>query len=100
MNIVDTQKVGKIIQVRDCKSFNLQTKNIIESRISDEITKLFVDLTDCNIIDSEGIIFLYQWQHSGHELELKNPPDIMFEIIHILELHDTWDLNYTNTKST
>ncbi|NGP88809.1 hypothetical protein [Fodinibius halophilus] len=98
MNIVNTHKDGTTIQVRDCKTFNLQTKNVLKSRLTDKITKLYIDFSHCKLIDSEGIIFLYEWQHSGNELELKNPPEIMFEILNILELDDTWDLNYFITE--
>jgi ABC-type transporter Mla MlaB component len=100
MNIVNTHREGTTLEVQVCDGFNLRIKNIIDSRISDNIDKLQIDLTRCDFVDSEAVIFLYKWQHSGKQLELINPPEIFFEILDILELSESWDLNYSTTETS
>lgn len=94
MNIVEAHKVDTTLEVKVFGSFNLAAKNMLESRVTSEITDLKIDLSKCKFIDSEGVIFMYRWQHSGKGLELKNPPEILFEIIDLLELNEDWNLNY------
>ncbi len=94
MNIIETHKSDTKLETKIFGSFNLAAKNRIESRLSDGIRDLKIDLSECKFIDSEGVIFMYKWQKSGKSLELKNPPNVLFEIIDILELTEHWDLNY------
>lgn len=94
MNIIETHKSETEIEAKVKGSFNLAAKNRLESRLSSEITGLKLDLCECRFIDTEGVIFMYNWQHSGNKLQLTHPPDILFEIIDLLELTEHWDLNY------
>lgn len=94
--MIETQKSNGTLEVMIPGSFNLVIRNLIESRLTDEITSLIIDLSNCKLIDSEGIIFMYRWQQSGKKLELKNPPDILFEMLDILELSDHWDPQQNN----
>lgn len=98
MNIIETHKTGTALEVKVLGTFNLASKNMLESRLSNDVTALKIDFTECRFIDSEGVIFMYLWQQSGNKLELINPPDILFEIIGILELEEHWNLNYTQPK--
>lgn len=97
MNIIETHKSDTKLEIKIFGSFNLAAKNMIESRLGDGITDLKIDLSDCRFIDSEGVIFMYNWQKSGKKLELKNPPNVLFEIIDILELTEHWNINYIET---
>jgi ABC-type transporter Mla MlaB component len=94
MNIVETHKSEKGLEAKVVGSFNLAAKNRLESRLSSEITELKLDLSECRFIDTEGVIFMYNWQQSGKKITLSNPPEILFEIIDFLELTEHWDLNY------
>jgi ABC-type transporter Mla MlaB component len=77
--------------------FNLWIKNMILNHINKNTNLLKIDLTECKIIDSEGIIFLHQWQQEGKELQLINPPEVFFELLEILELDNSWQPNVINT---
>jgi|SRR6056297_2720963 len=99
MSIIESRKSKDTLKVKVLNNFNLLTRNKIESRLTREIGKLEIDLSHCKLLDSEAIIFMYQWDKSGNKLNLINPPEILFEIIEILELRDIWQLNYTETKS-
>lgn len=96
MNIIETHKSDTKLETKIFGSFNLATKNMIESRLNERITELIIDLSECKFIDSEGVIFMYNWQKNGKSLELRYPPDILFEIIEILELTH-WNLNCIET---
>lgn len=97
-NIIDIHKKGPTLEVQLCCAFNLWIRNILESRLHSGITKLRLDMSRSNRIDSEGVIFLHRWQRSGKELELINPPPVLFEILDILELTDMWDLEAIVTR--
>lgn len=94
MSTIKTHKKNGLLEVTITGHFNLWTKKLIESRIANDISQLSIDLSNCKFIDSEGVIFMYRWQSSGKELELVNPPDILFEIIDLLELNEHWGPNY------
>lgn len=99
MSIIESHKSRDTLQVKVLNNFNLLTRNKIESRLTKEINRLEIDLSNCKLLDSEAVIFMYHWNKSGKELHLINPPEILFEILEILELSDIWQLNYTETKS-
>lgn len=97
MSIIESHKTKDTLKVKVLNNFNLLTRNKIESRLTKEIEKLEIDLSNCRLLDSEAVIFMYQWDKSGKELNLINPPEILFEILEILELREIWQLNYTTT---
>ena len=99
MSIIESSKSNGTLKVKILNNFNLLTKNKIESRLTREIGELDIDLSNCKLLDSEAVIFMYHWNKSGKELHLINPPEILFEILKILELNDHWHLNYTKTKN-
>ena len=100
MNTVSIHKTGSTLEITVSKPFNLRVREIIESRLSPEITTLKIDLTNSRIIDSEAVIFMYNWNKNRGTLELINPPAVFFEILDILELTDHWDLNYHTTEES
>jgi ABC-type transporter Mla MlaB component len=71
---------------------------MIESRITTEVDTLHIDLKSCSYIDSEGVIFLHQWLGNGNSLQLVKPPDILFEILDILEIKSAWNLEHIITN--
>lgn len=99
MSIIESRKSDDTLKVTLLNNFDILTRNKIESRATKEIQKLEIDFSNCKILDSEAVIFMYHWHKSGKKLELINPPDILFEILDILELTDIWQLNYTYTET-
>lgn len=71
---------------------------MILNHISDDTRVLKIDLSRCKFIDSEGIIFLHQWQQAGKQLQLINPPEVFFEMLEILELDNSWQPNVLKTN--
>ncbi|MDZ7660023.1 hypothetical protein [Fodinibius sp.] len=96
MSIPKIHRENATLTVKIRSGFNLWVKNIITTHTSEEIETLDIDLSDCNYIDTEGIIFLYEWQQNGRNLQLKNPPEVFFEMLDILELSDSWQPNIIN----
>ncbi len=93
MNIIDTHKEGAVLTITVHGAFNLRIKNLIESRITTGVHNLYISLTNCRAIDSEGVVFLHRWQSSGKGLRIKDPPSLFFEVLEILELDSYWDLD-------
>ena len=98
MNTVNTHREGDVLQVQISGGFNLHVRNMIENYVTKEIKKLEIDLSACELIDSEGVIFMYEYQRKGGELELNSPPHILFEILDILEIREQWDEYYLKSK--
>lgn len=98
MSIIQTHKSENTLQVKVLNNFNLQTKNKIESRLTREIDKLEIDLSGSKLLDSEAVIFMYKWDKSDKELKLINPPEILFEILEILELENVWKPDIVSTN--
>ncbi|WP_440999941.1 STAS domain-containing protein [Fodinibius sp. SL11] len=96
MSIPSIHKNGSVLTVTIQSGFNLWVKNMIANHINDDIRTLRIDLTGCNYIDTEGVIYLYKWQKDGKSIELIDPPDIFFEILEILELDNRWHPNVLN----
>lgn len=99
-NIIETHKTGDLLEAKLYSPFNIQLKNVLESRFSSETEQLHIDLSECKWIDSEGVIFLYKWQYSGKKLKIINPPPVFFEILDILELREDWELNTVKNHRT
>lgn len=98
MNTIKTHREGELLQIQIHGNFNLHAREMIESRITKGIKKLDIDLSACDLIDSEGVIFMYKWQREGRKLKLKSPPHILYEILEILELRELWDQYYLEPK--
>lgn len=96
MSIPSIHKNGTTLNIKIQGGFNLWIKNMILNHINNDTHVLKLDLTECKFIDSEGIIFLHQWQQNGKDLQLINPPDVFFEILNILELDNSWQPNIIN----
>lgn len=93
MNTIATQKEGKRLKVTVHGDFNLRTKKMIESRLNPAVNMLIINLIECDRIDSEGVIFLHRWLKKENKLQLIEPPAIFFEILDILDLEHSWDLD-------
>lgn len=98
MSIPSIHRDGSTLNIKIQSAFNLWIKNIILNHINENTQILKIDLSACKFIDSEGIIFLHQWQQNGKKLQLINPPEIFFEMVEILELGDSWRPNVIKTN--
>ena len=78
--------------------FNLWVKNMITTHVGNKVKTLDIDLSNCTYLDTEAVIFLYEWQNKGRKLHLTNPPEVFFEMLDILELTDRWQPNTNITK--
>lgn len=92
MNTITTQKEGKQLKITVSGDFNLLTKKMILSRLNPAINTLIINLIECKRMDSEGVIFLQRWLKKGNKLQLIEPPAIFFEILELLDLDSSWDL--------
>jgi ABC-type transporter Mla MlaB component len=97
-SIIEIDKKDNTLEVDLYSTFNLRVKNILENQLEPHITRLYLDLSQSNRIDSEGIIFLHHWQQSGKELEIVHPPSLLFVILDILEISESWDLKNIITQ--
>lgn len=98
MSIPGIHRDGSTLNVELKSGFNLWIKNMILNHINENTHILKIDLSACKFIDTEGIIFLHQWERDGNELQLINPPDVFFEILEILELDNSWQPNVIDTN--
>lgn len=86
---IDRKQGG--VQVTMYRDFNLHVKQQLESLLNPSDQSLKVDMSACKLIDSEGVIFLHRWMAAGKKLELVNPPAILKQILHILEIDHALD---------
>jgi len=98
MNTINTRKTDNTLNVTVTNAFNIHACNQLESIISTDIKKLAIDFDRCHLVDTKGVIFLFRWQQNGKSLECINPPDILFEIIELLELSNNWEPTFTKTN--
>lgn len=93
MNTITSRKEAKNLDITVHGDFNLRTKKKILSRLNPAISTLTINLINCERIDSEGVIFLHRWLQKENKLKLIKPPAIFFNILEILNLDSSWDLD-------
>lgn len=74
------------------QNLNLLTARHIE-RMADDVTEIYLDLSHARIIDSEGVILLYRLLRAGKKIFLKEPPPILAELVHALDLESVIPLS-------
>ncbi len=72
--------------------FNLDAVRKI-SEVLGEQEELVIDLSRSAFVDSNAIVFIHRLMEKGTGIQLENPPEIFYEVIQILGLHQKWDLN-------
>ena len=92
MNTINARQTENVLEVTVNGGFNVHARTQLQEKITEEIHSLIIDFTNCNLIDSKGVVFLYRWQQNGKKLECINPPNILFEITDILELGEHWNI--------
>ncbi|MFH5883296.1 hypothetical protein ACG2F4_03210 [Halalkalibaculum sp. DA3122] len=71
--------------------FNLNAVREIKT-LWDGRKELHVDLQQARFVNTEAVIFIHKLLQGRTRVRLKNPPKIFFEVLHILGLHEIWDL--------
>lgn len=94
MSSIEINKKVETLAVTLQATFNLYDVHFLEEKLAADINTLQIDFSTCKIVDSEAVIFMYRWQASGKILKLIHPPDILFEILDILELRQNWNSVY------
>jgi len=62
-------------------------------RLAREVERVRIDCSGASLIDSEGVIVLYQLVKSGKAVTLHHPPAIFFEVVETLQLSDFFDMD-------
>lgn len=52
----------------------------------DNVDDVIFDLSNCEIVDSEALKLIFQLKKEGKKVEVKNPPEIFYKILNILNL--------------
>lgn len=79
------------LQVELSGDFNLASVRKIGNLLNGQ-SELFIDLDASRFVDSEAIIFLHEQIQKHRKVRLREPPDLFYEALRILGLHDEWDL--------
>lgn len=74
------------------RNFNLSAIRELEQHIEESTDYLIINLKHSFFLDSEAIIFMHRWQQQGKKLKLINPPEVFYEILEVLDLTDSWNL--------
>lgn len=88
MNYKKTKKKLEVVLTTD---FNLNAVRQIQKLLKDR-QELYIDATKSRFINSEAIIFMHKFIENGKKLQIREPPRIFYVALHILGLHDVWDL--------
>jgi hypothetical protein len=88
MNYKKTKNKLEVVLSTD---FNLNAVRQIQKLLKDR-EHLYIDTSNSRFINSEAIIFMHRYMDEGKKLEIKNPPRIFYIALHILGLHEVWDL--------
>lgn len=88
---MNVKKSKNSLQVALEGDFNLNCVRQISGLLSDR-NELIIDLSHSRFANSKAILFLDEYLKKGNSLRLNNPPKIFFEVLHILGLHEKWDL--------
>jgi hypothetical protein len=94
MNTLNYKKSGKKLEVTLTGDFNLNAVKKI-SDVLDDRGELFIDLEQARFVNSKAIIFLHRLMTSNPPVivRISNPPKIFFELLQVLGLHKTWNLD-------
>ena len=93
MSIINSSRSKHELIIDVKVPFNYFTVEMIRAQLDANVEKLTINMSDCEIVDSEAVIFLYTFQNSNLELELVNPPDVLFTILNTLHLEDKWNVS-------
>jgi hypothetical protein len=88
---MNVSKDKKSLNIELNTDFNLYAVRKIEGLL-DERTELRIDLAQSRFVNSKAVLYLNKLIQANIKVRLKNPPKILFETLHLLGLHEKWDL--------
>jgi len=92
MNTEQYKKNKHRLDLKLDSDFNLNAVYRIRELLGDR-HEFTIDLERARFVNSEAVIYLHELIRSGRHVRVKNPPKTFYEILHILGLHEEWDLN-------
>jgi anti-anti-sigma regulatory factor len=78
-----------VLTVRLHRDFNLLTARHLQ-RIAEGADEVRIDCRDARLIDSEGVMAMYDLQRQGASVTLIDPPEIFREVLSILDLEEVF----------
>lgn len=88
------KKSSHKLEVTLTGDFNMNAVRRVSELLNDR-PELCIDLKNSRFVNSKAIIFMHQLMNRETQVKvkLKNPPKIFFELLHILGLHEIWNLD-------
>jgi len=86
---MEHQRDEDILTVRLHRDFNLLTARHLQ-RLAEGAEEVRIDCRDARLIDSEGVMAMYDLQRNGASVTLIDPPDIFREVLTILDLEEVF----------
>ncbi|HHP7238962.1 STAS domain-containing protein [Longibacter sp.] len=83
---------GNELTVEVNRDLNLLTGRYI-ARLADSSDRVVIDLRHSRIADTEGIAHLHRLQLKGKEVTLRNPSDMVLEILRVLDLTGLFEIH-------
>ena len=59
--------------------------------LADDATHIRIDLSGARLLDTEALILIDRLQRSGKTVRLIDPPDLLYDLIDLLDLAPTLD---------
>lgn len=78
---------GKLI-IKPEWIFNTYTVLTVRPHLDNEIREIEIDLSNVEIVDTDAIKFMFDVSESGISISVKDPPDILFDVLDTLGISD------------
>jgi ABC-type transporter Mla MlaB component len=88
---MDLERHGDTLTVCTRRDFNLMAVRHLKYHLEDA-TRVRVDLSRARLVDTEAVMALFRLQQEGMEVTLLEPPAIFYEVLEVLELESTFDI--------
>jgi ABC-type transporter Mla MlaB component len=89
---MDYDQSGDRLTVRLTRDFNWLAVRRIEP-LAQSVQHVDIDLSGARLIDSEALMLIDRLQRAGKTVQLRNPPDLLYEIIDALEAESVFDVD-------
>jgi ABC-type transporter Mla MlaB component len=80
------------LTVRLSNDFNWLAVQQIEPLTADA-THIRIDLSDVRLLDTEALMLIERLQRAGKTVQLIDPPDLLYDLIDLLELDPALDVD-------
>ena len=89
---MDYEASGSKLTVRLVRDFNILTARRIEE-LAENASDISIDLSNSRFVDSEAVALLCKLVSGGKNLKLRNPPEILHEVVGILGVESVLNLD-------